>query len=128
MTESFASITDFLTVRLYEDEHAARNAIADWPEDDDIALLPESLAVAVHVHRWRPRRVLREVEAKRRLIAHAFTEAEEVDGEWGCGHNAAQIRAGECEARQQGGLLMLQLLALPYVKHDGYKPEWAPDA
>lgn len=115
MTESFANIVGFLTVCLYEDEGAAKGAIADWPEGpegDEVAGLPESLAVGIHLHRWRPRRVLAEVAAKRRLLK----------GHLGCTtyddpHTVAQGGSPCWDLRE---------MAAVYSEHDGYRPEWAP--
>jgi hypothetical protein len=124
MSESFASIVDFLTVCLYEDEGAAKDAIADWPEGpegDEVAGLPESLDVGIHLHRWRPRRVLAEVAAKRQLL-HAYEKARSA----GRGVTGEPDLSGYLDGYAEALMEAIQICALPYADHDGYRPEWAP--
>lgn len=78
-------------------------------------------AVRTVTDTWRA-----DLAAKRRLIAYAFADAEEVDGEWGCGHDANAIEAGQCEAVQPESLELLRLLALPYAGRPGYQVQWKP--
>ncbi|HEX5541969.1 MAG TPA: DUF6221 family protein [Micromonospora sp.] len=72
---------------------------------------------ADHVVRWNPARVLREIDAKRRIIAE---------------HRQAQPRwcvacdvPGDYQGREFG-CTTLRLLALPYSDRPGYRPEWRP--
>lgn len=64
--------------------------------------------LTAHIVEWDPARVLREVEAKRRLVDRYA---------WLCEHgdtgNAAWV---------------LPLLATTYADHPDYRREWAPDA
>jgi len=53
-----------------------------------------------HIGRWHPRRVLAEVEAKRRMLVH-WQDADDL-------------------------LDALRFLALPYADHPGYREEWRP--
>jgi hypothetical protein len=100
-------IVEFLRARLDEDEAAAAEPLDDWPS---------GLAATQLANRFDPARVLREVEAKRRIVeihtdSHECTSAED---------NCVWI-SGEgdhCET--------LRLLALPYCDHSDYQPEWKP--
>ncbi|WP_086711204.1 DUF6221 family protein, partial [Streptomyces antimycoticus] len=71
---------------------------------------------ADHVVNWNPARVLREIDAKRRMIAEVVPEARKaeamIDEEWGSGSDT------------DGDLL--RLLALPYADRPGYREEWRP--
>lgn len=74
-------------------------------------------------------RALAEVEAKRGIVERQFQFAATDDGERGCAHSADQIEVGMCEDYDPDsgrGLSLLRLLALPYVEHPDYCPEWAP--
>jgi hypothetical protein len=70
-------------------------------------------SAAGHIARWDPARVLREVEAKRRLLQQF-----ELRGN--------SVRATVVPAT--GGVWddLLRLLALPYADRPGYRQEWAP--
>lgn len=71
---------------------------------------PYAVANAIHVARHDPAAVLRDVEAKRRILAEAQDYSPELEhgdnGEW----------AFEC---------VLRLLAQPYDQHPDYQQEWA---
>ncbi|MET8766347.1 DUF6221 family protein [Streptomyces sp. NPDC004658] len=129
-------LVEFLRARLEEDEAAAKAcASAPWAIE-----IPPMIHVSVqarrdnkwkwgtlgyvatverdedraHIARHDPARVLREVEAKRQILAaHALNgwvcstcDNEEVDQDYPC--------------------LTLRLLALPYVDHPDYRAEWRP--
>lgn len=129
MTESFANITDFLTVCLREEERAAKAAVFDWPPDDDIALLPPSLDVGVHLHRWNPTRVLAGIEATKRLIGNHQPDTEGHCRT--CAHWTSDWLDGfKVDRLAYEGVrfpcLTLRLVALPYAEHDGYQDGWKP--
>ncbi|GII86615.1 hypothetical protein Ssi03_46050 [Sphaerisporangium siamense] len=121
----------FLRARLDEDEQMARAAGGAWqyvalPDvispaghslqlDDDRALVDVGFmeddalrpAEAQHIAHHDPARVLREVEAKRRLIeAHVDHYGLVFDHFW--------------------PVPVLSLLALPYADHADYREEWRP--
>jgi hypothetical protein len=74
-----------------------------------------------------PARVLREIEAKRRMITEvAAAHASAIDMEHACCHDPEQILAGECEQHAPNDLPLLRLLALPYADRPGYEEGWAP--
>jgi uncharacterized protein DUF6221 len=137
-------LVEFLTARLDDDESAAEACRwRDWVPGSD--LHPPSVETAepqpgwhgeratvaglqatvgkvereyehaAHIARHDPARVLREVAAKRQLLADALKMAEDAaDTEfWGLQNNAARIA---------------QLLAAPYADHPDFQPEWRLDA
>lgn len=127
-------LAEFLKARLDEDEQAARDAGADtWTASDsglyheDASTQPGPFAVdgygylgaeGIHIARHDPARVLREVEAKRRIMA-LHTIRSGTGGDWDT--DPAAI-CNEC-----GGLYpceTLELLALPYADHPDYREEW----
>lgn len=110
--------------------------------------------VAHHAARYDPARVLREVEAKRRILAAhepEWTTVEWPDDQTGKGEGAVCRSCGNKDidgwinwrpAVGEAGIFppgvkppyivapcdTLRLLALPYAAHPGYRPEWAPSA
>ncbi|MFJ1995293.1 DUF6221 family protein [Streptomyces asiaticus] len=77
----------------------------------------KNLRNAEHIVRFAdPARVLREIDAKRRIIAEVVPEARKAEAmineEWGSGSDT------------DGDLL--RLLALPYANRPGYREEWRP--
>lgn len=101
---SLSEIAEFLRARLDEDEQVARQ------EDEDCAgttLLPTY--DSEHQARWNTARVLREVEAKRRLVDRSVAEIEGQDPP-----RASAIFAS--------GVLLV--LALPYADHPEYPERW----
>lgn len=132
-------IVEFLRARLDEDERAARAAFWDasgdsagWRLqrgaghyafvvmdglDDRVVIVDEPEAsdregVAVHIVRHDPARVLREVEAKRRLLDLHRPDSDD------------RPECGTCGPRHPCSTL--RLLALPYADHDDYREEWTP--
>lgn len=82
----------------------------DWPED-----VVNPTADADHIARYDPARVLREVEAKRRILAdyeRYATERRRAMGGW----------------YDEGASPILAVLAAVYADHPDYRPEWAPSA
>ena len=130
------SITDFLLARFAEDEDRAKRAAFGWgstwsveldsaegwavvhadgkrymvgSEDDDVAL---------HIARHDPTRVLRECEAKRRIVdEHTFMAAHE-SRDFGFSN-------GNClTCRVQGPCATVLHLASVYADHPDYRDEW----
>lgn len=157
-------LVEFLRVRLDEDERLARKAVRE-PGQGSPAKVPawsayveggsdgsavESadgkisfvvggpLARAEHVARHGPARVLRKVEAKRRIIdLHAGSHdcPEFISGTYPDDWPAAAPygKAGQpwehtsTEHHEEGEPCpTLRLLAQPYVDHPDYRQEWAP--
>ena len=73
-----------------------------------------------------PARVLREVDACRVLISYALENAESIDGEWGDGHEAAEIAGGKCGDRgARAAVRILGPLAAIWSNHVDYPREVA---
>lgn len=124
-------LVEFLTARLDEDELVAQAAarLQDDPENGwgvarsdsyaesekrrwiapHIGMLYEAESAA-HVARHDPARVLREIEAKRQIIA----DHERIPGD-GINYTFAEQNRAED---------LLKALALPYADRPGWKEEW----
>ncbi|MDQ0758659.1 DUF6221 family protein [Streptomyces canus] len=85
--------------------------------DGRVSRWPEGPVVA-HVLAHDPARVLREIDAKRKLLDE-FEQADRYSRTtWG------QSNADQSRARTLGKVL--RLLALPYADRPGYREEWRP--
>jgi len=110
------SIVEFLRARLDEDEAIARNALGllgmetPWHDIETLRQRGLTRADARHVARHSSRRVLREVEAKRRIVDLGWHHLGDEDYGWGME-----------EAKRQ----ILAIMALPYADHPDYDPEWS---
>ncbi|MEV5261761.1 DUF6221 family protein [Streptomyces anulatus] len=110
-----AEETDVYTQEVILSGHAHR--VADtgptYPGADDYE---EDAARAAHIARHDPARVLREVEAKRRILDSYLPDAvsadEQINEEWHTGSALADD--------------LLCLLALPYSDHPDYRDDWRP--
>jgi hypothetical protein len=137
----------WLRAQLDDDERIARQVMAEpggfylEPETDDTNIM----AAGAHVYRWAPKRVLAEVEAKRRILdLHPHQRFSELPEEWPA-HWKAEIRAafpGEAqpyvgcerchfdhhyeEVNPSWWCDHLCLLALPYADRPGYREQWRP--
>ena len=115
-------LIEFLNACLDEDE---RRATA-WGKSAAAELISAG-AMPGEVVLLGVERLRTETRNKRHVIAEAIQMAERADGEYGCGHSAADIIAGKCAA---DGYTMLrnwlQPLALQYADRAGYRPEWRP--
>jgi len=132
-------LVQWLRAQLDEDERIARAAEGD-PVFDGTGIViernrargfPDRVAglispVATHIARHDPARVLRDIDAKRRLMKQIFMYEAKIDGEWGCCHGADEIEAGMCEETSPNEIEALRLLALPYSDREGYRAEWRP--
>ena len=88
-------------------DHRAGDSFIQTAGDRDLTLnftpgdyggkIPEWEADQDHIARHDPARVLREVAAMRELTAVALETAAMIDGEWGDGHEAAEIAGGQCQ-------------------------------
>jgi len=130
------SLVDFLLARIAEDERDASAALRDvisadgtigarwWGAGSDVmagrddhvaAVSTGDLAVADHIARWDPARVLAECDAKRRIIGvHGLNEFN-VDP---CDAHDDTFASVPCDT--------VRLLALPYADHPDYRDEWRP--
>jgi hypothetical protein len=76
-------------------------------------------ANGAHIARHDPARVLREVEAKRRILDR-YDDALARQGDW----QESQLAADICVQEYQDWVL--PTLALPYADHPDYDPTWSP--
>ncbi|MBH1939139.1 hypothetical protein I5Q34_33605 [Streptomyces sp. AV19] len=156
-----ADLVAFLRARLDKDERVARAVLgAPWVRRKDVAGVhaddatddrpdgtpvadcrhvpaeyEHKVAVAEHIARHQPARVLAEVEAKRRIVdAYAVVLGEQ-------GVLREQMRIALAEGREEDFMRMhrqesnlierarhlapaTQALALPYAEHPDYREEW----
>ena len=122
------TLTEFLLARIAEDEGKIHG---DWSDGRGLHIITEEMFD----------RMLAECEAKRRIMTEAFEVAATIDGEWGCCHDADDIRRGyreptpgwgdEAEPLPEGCAgpevagKFLQALAAVYAGHEDYRAEWA---
>ena len=107
------TIVEFLKARLGEDEAIARNALGllgmetPWHDIETLRQRGLTRADARHVARHSSRRVLREVEAKRRIVErHSGCE----DVSYGDASTCPDMRD----------------LASVYADHPDHQPDWTP--
>lgn len=82
--------------------------------------------VGGHIVRHDPARVLREVEAKRRLLGRIFGFEQSIDAEWGCGHTSEAIAAGECPEPSVHFIAALRDFAAVWSDHPDWREAWRP--
>lgn len=68
--------------------------------------------------RGMPRRVLADIEAKRRIISLAWDKEETIEGEWGMGYDRQQM----AERGQYPDIL--RAMASVYVDHPSFDERW----
>lgn len=120
-----SDLVEFIRARLDEDERLARAMTpAEWEVRDGALTDGYELLSAwdadklggqrlLHIARHDPARVLREVEAKRAMLAYLIAlEDKALDGNWW---------SLDYE-------LPLKLLALPYADHPDYRAERSPSS
>jgi hypothetical protein len=94
-----------------------RYTVVDYLDDGVVVVTPENAdadGVGQHIAEWDPARVLREIDAKRRiLVEHALNG-------WVC------TTCDNGEVEQVFPCLTLRLLALPYADRPGFLEEWRP--
>ncbi|THV25998.1 DUF6221 family protein [Glycomyces paridis] len=123
-------IIDFIAARLDEDRHRAEAAAPDWDSEDERLEwedLPETHFA--HARSHDPARVLREVEAKRAIIAEHSTPHTVVDGF--CTECGGFLPDGihkrdrsYCEVHGWRECETLTQLAAIWADHPDYNPEW----
>jgi uncharacterized protein YhdP len=83
-------------------------------------LTVEGAELAEHIAAHDPARVLREIEAKRRVLRqHEDVRAQVRNPVSAENRRAARVEQGALED-------VMRLLALPYADRPGYRQEWAP--
>ena len=121
---SGVEIVEFLRARLDEDEQRWRDIAAKVAADRGsfvvLGLAHPELAAGdcpSDLGEIDPARVLREVEAKRRIVEELTARERADDSEEGLWHKVGYDRAA---------FDVLRLLALPYADRDGWREEWRP--
>lgn len=108
----------WLRAQLDEDERIAWDACGPgnrWEVADSGASVSQEDRDAAHIARHDPARVLREIDAKRRLLARyeELLTASKKEG-----------LIGDVTEEYQD--FLLRLLALPYADRPGFREGWAP--
>ncbi|MEV6548040.1 DUF6221 family protein [Streptomyces sp. NPDC051597] len=145
-------LVQFLRDRLDEDERTSRLAadetggtwrayykqiVAVNPKFGEDPADANTSEVAAHIARHDPARVLREVEAKRRIVdaylppgvsPHPGEPCINYDGQGPAEYDEFDpcVRHVIANERRFHGDYMLRLLALPYADQPGYRKEWRP--
>ncbi len=140
---SMTDLITFLNARLEEDESRARATLRlggpSWDEVGRGERIPEM----AHIERHSPARVLRDVEAKRAIMAEHFILTNENRDEayeefsvvpWGAKGGAGDQGAGcvTCHYYGMGGVKgygicrTVRLLAAIWSDHPDYRDEWKP--
>lgn len=111
-------LVQWLRAQLDEDERIARACPGngEWSAEDIAVYGPDlSVEVRAHMAEHDPRRVLAEVDAKRRIIDL---------------HKGVNDYCAECDLVRSNypyhPCTTLRLLALPYADRPGYREEWRP--
>jgi hypothetical protein len=111
-----SELVEFLRARLGEDEQAARMRRGTYPRPEDGDWAWTNIKHAGSALIVKADRVLREVEARRKMLDELYPEVkgadESIEGEW----NSNPYNADT----------LLELLALPYADHPDYREEWKP--
>jgi hypothetical protein len=101
--DTFRQIGETGVIVATEGDRAEECASANWA------------GIAEHIVRHDPARVLREIDAKRRLLdLHARA------------HHQCVAEDGPTQWHVKDPCATLRLLALPYADRPGYREEWAP--
>jgi hypothetical protein len=137
VNDDMAEFLEFLRARLGEDEQAARAAVedagAEWYYDGGgyvLARHEDNLVATgshdflerergVHIARHDPARVLREADAKRRILDEIIPRMNDMDDQI-----HAEFGVGPMDPSTYETLGLLRLLALPYADHPDYRAEW----
>lgn len=134
-----SDLVEFLRARTDEDEASARQVASDYgdqwtSEGDDrvrgsleyVDVLDGPGSPTEYIARHDPKRVLAEVEAKRRIISmHAESDFPHNPDD-GPGDYSWTARCDGCY--ETAPCTTLRLLASVYADHPDYRPEWAPTA
>ena len=142
MERELSEMADFLQARLDEDESAAREAagltenwVADRPALGVVLVDGEPLieghitGLTEHIARHDPARVLREVKAKRAIVAmHRLVFEDYRDGD-GMERSSADCAKCGTDGRYTSDTYpcnTLRQIAAVYSDHPSYREEWKP--
>lgn len=108
-------LVEFLRARLDEDEHAAKEAPQSEWDSEYAEFRARGGETFDHVLRHDPARVLREVEAKRRIL-------EQCELALSFEHPIPRDKVGDAALAS----MTVAFLALPYADHAEYDESWRP--
>jgi hypothetical protein len=117
MTTATMTLVDFLEARLAEDKAWAREYRDAGVYGIGVAKDGGSFRLPVLCD---PARVLREVEAKRRIIEAAWADHVRIEGEWESCQSQEQMAAKDDVPDT------LRALASVYDSHPDFREEWRP--
>jgi hypothetical protein len=124
-------IAAFLTARLDETEVRVHNDIEWWWGDRQQVEVHTDSGILTGAEGYiepfiDPAQLLREVEAKRRLVGvhehAAATENAAQPGDFGC--QTCHYDRGDCVLLGFGWCDTLRIMAAPYADHPDYDPAW----
>jgi hypothetical protein len=121
-------LTEFITARLDEDEAAAQAARKLAPSDTELAQQAGpcvSDAGYVHIARHHPNRVLREVAAKRAILARHPPDGDRWPDCATCSCEGA-LAGSDCIGTVSWPCPTVRDVAAIWSDHPDYRPEWAP--
>jgi hypothetical protein len=114
------TLAEFLAARCDEDERLAQQALEEAGRDagrETRYPYPDRLATCMHDGRHGPARALREVEAKRTILAWWENEL----------RGLRSPKARELASRSLPGFAVIRLLAAVWSDHLDYDPSWKPE-
>ena len=132
------TLAKFLAARLDEDEAAAREAYYEgqrwiteeegvyrWP-DDELVHMAGRKADARHIARHDPARVLREVEATRKILAElpAYSKQRRGLRDYMYLPENAGYHSGHADGTDDAAYYVLRQLAAVHSDHPDYREEW----
>ncbi|MFE2710616.1 DUF6221 family protein [Streptomyces mirabilis] len=112
--DSFRQIGETGVIVATEGDRAEECASANWA------------GIAEHIVAHDPARVLREIDAKRRLVRELLEYEAQFDSDRGCGHDADYFASGLHNGHMPKDILGLRLIASGYSHRPGFREEWRP--
>lgn len=84
--------------------------------------------LATYLMTYDPARVVADITAKREMVIEILNTAATIDGEWGCGHEADELREHCTDLATMRFLKnVLTPWAQAYRDHPGFHPDWKWD-
>lgn len=127
----------WLGEQLDEDERTARRVESSWRQIGETGVIVASdgdraeecangnwSGIAEHIVEHDPAQVLREIDAKRQILA--LHTSFQVEGDPWAGCNTCSWRDEMEDLRVQWPCPTLRLLVLPYANRPGYQEKWRP--
>jgi len=120
-------LTEFLAARLDETERNAREAQAQWA-DTHFMIDPGSLVIVGFHRRHDPARVLREVEAGRKILADlpAYSKQRRDLRDHVYLPENASYHSGHADGTDDAAYYVLRRLAAVWSDHPDYDEAWRP--